>query len=124
MLDRETGSSAEVVMPVSDLHGRTVWSEGGQRIGSIRDINTDDDGRIVSFDVRERWFFGHHHEVPATDMRLDGGDVIVPNSAVASFHTRETHTRDRDDERVVDPTTMSSSRTSRSMSTAPVFLAR
>lgn len=103
-------------MPVSDLHGRTVWSEGGQRIGSIRDINTDDDGRIVSFDVRERWFFGHQHEVPATDMRLDGGDVIVPNSAVAAVHSRETRARETEHVR-------GSATGRRGVHAAPVFLA-
>jgi hypothetical protein len=118
MLDREVGSNAEVVMPVSDLHGRTVWSEGGQRIGSIRDINTDDEGRIVSFDVRERWFFGTHHEVPATDMRLDGGDVIVPNSAVASMHTREARVRERE-----HVESSSGSSPSHGLRSAPVLLA-
>jgi hypothetical protein len=116
MVERQAGTGAEVVMPVSDLHGRTVWSDGGQRIGTIREINTDDEGRIISFDVRERWFFGAHHEVPAADMRLDGGDVVVPMSAIRTMHTREARMRDvrgRDDDAVETPT----------RSTSPVLLA-
>lgn len=100
MLDRKAGPDAEVVMPVSDLHGRTVWSEAGQRIGTIRGINTDDDGRIVSFDVRERWFLGPHHEVTATDMRLDGGDVIVPTGAVKRDEDEQDTKHEHSDERV------------------------
>ena len=94
MVERQADPATGVVMPVSDLHGRAVWSDGGQRIGTIRDINTDEDGRITSFDVRERWFFGAHHEVPASDMRLDGGDVIVPMAAVSAMHTHEARKRE------------------------------
>lgn len=72
----------QVVMPVSELHGRTVWSEAGERIGVVRGVHQDDDGRIVALDVRERWMLGPHHEVPATGMRIDDGDVIVPAGIV------------------------------------------
>lgn len=119
MLDRQVGPNAEVVMPVSDLHGRAVWSESGKRIGTIRGINTDDDGRIVSFDVRERWLLGPHHEVPATGMRLDDGDVVVPGSAVESMRSREHDREDREDrhERRDDAIATPA------RSTSPVFLA-
>ena len=71
----------QVVMPIGDLHGRTVWSEAGERLGVVRGVHQDDDGRIVSLDVRERWMLGPHFEIPASGMRIDSGDVIVPASA-------------------------------------------
>ncbi len=71
----------QVVMPVGELHGRTVWSESGDRIGVVRGVHQDDDGRIVALDVRERWMLGPHHEVPASGMRFDDGDIIVAASA-------------------------------------------
>lgn len=82
----DEGAPAQVVMPVSELHGRTVWTEAGERIGVVRGVHQDDDGRIVALDVRERWMLGAHHEVPASGMRLEGGDVIVPATAMARTH--------------------------------------
>jgi hypothetical protein len=67
-----------VVMPVGDLHGRAVWTEDGHRLGTVRDVVTDDDGQVVSLDIRERWILGPHHLVPASGLRLDDGDVVLP----------------------------------------------
>ncbi len=72
--------SAPVVMPLGELHGRPVWTEAGERIGVVRGVEQDDDGRIVSLEVRERWMLGPIHEIPATGMRIDQGDIIVPAS--------------------------------------------
>ncbi len=96
MKDVEQQSSTQVAMPVSELHGRTVWTESGERIGVVRGVNQDDDGRIVSLDVRERWMLGAHHEVPAAGMRLDNGDIVVPPSAKAAVDA------DRDGDRKHD----------------------
>lgn len=96
MLDQRSGTT-DVVMPVSDLHGRTVWTEDGERIGTVRGVNTDDDGKIVSLDVRERWILGPHHEVPATGMRIDESDVVVPAAAVVGLErSRRHHSDDHD----------------------------
>lgn len=75
-----TTQDSGVVMPVSELHGRTVWNEAGERLGVVRNVNVDDDGRITSLDVRDRWILGPSHHVPAGGMRFEDGDVIVPAS--------------------------------------------
>lgn len=74
----QSGRDAGVVMPVSELHGRTVWNEAGERLGVVRNVNVDEDGRITSLDVRDRWILGPSHQVPASGMRFEEGDVIVP----------------------------------------------
>lgn len=74
----ETG----LALPVEELRGREVWTESGDRLGTLRGFDTDDAGRIVALDVRHGWMFGHHHEVDATDMRMEGGDIVVPDVAV------------------------------------------
>lgn len=70
-----------VLMPVHELRGRTVWTESGDRLGTLRGVSTDDDGRITMLDVQRRWMLGPHHEVAADGMRLEGGDVVVPTAA-------------------------------------------
>lgn len=97
MVEHASGTGSELVMPVGDLQGRVVWSESGERVGTIRAVNTDAEGRIISFDVRERWMLGAHHQVSAAGMRIDDGDVIVPTSAVDSMPKR---TRQRQVDRV------------------------
>lgn len=72
-----------IAMPVDELRGRAVWTESGDRVGTLKNFRTDSDGRIVSLDVRHGWMFGHHHEVDASSMRMEGGDVVVPASAVS-----------------------------------------
>jgi sporulation protein YlmC with PRC-barrel domain len=67
-----------MVMPVQDLHGRVVWSEDGERLGVVRDVISDDDGRINALKLRGRWMLGSTHEVPASGMRMEGGDVHLP----------------------------------------------
>ena len=48
----DDAAPAQVVMPVSELHGRTVWSEAGERIGVVRGVHQDDDGRIGESDAK------------------------------------------------------------------------
>lgn len=97
-MSRTTHSrDAGVVMPVSELHGRTVWNEAGERIGVVRNVNVDEDGRITSLDVRDRWILGPSHEVPAGGMRFEEGDVIVPATTsrrARSEHGEQVHDRD------------------------------
>lgn len=81
MKHMDEAPATQVVIPVGELHGRTVWSESGERIGVVRGVHQDDEGRVVALDVRERWMLGPHHEVPASGMRMDDGDIIVAASA-------------------------------------------
>jgi hypothetical protein len=108
----EDSTSTQVVMPVGDLHGRTVWTESGDRVGVVKGVRHDEDGRITSFDVRERWMLGKHHEVSAAGMRIDQGDVIVPTSAV-----------DIDHEAVEEGRAVEQRRRTTSFAHAPVLLA-
>ncbi|MCW2925238.1 MAG: hypothetical protein JWM98_2642 [Thermoleophilia bacterium] len=89
MRSEEVSGTTDVVMPVSDLRGRSVWTDDGERIGTIRSVEHDEDGRIVAFEVRERWMLGPHHTVAARGMRFDDGDVVLPVSAVVEMETRE-----------------------------------
>ncbi|MCW2921896.1 MAG: hypothetical protein JWL76_1770 [Thermoleophilia bacterium] len=98
----EDSSPTQVVMPLADLHGRTVWTEAGDRVGTVRDVQQDDDGRIVSLSVRERWMLGKHREVSAAGMRMDQGDVIVPSSSVALERDGDTEDRSERRDRVAD----------------------
>ncbi len=77
----DTGDT-QVVMPLADLNGSTIWTEAGDRVGKVSEVRQDDDGRIVSFTVRERWMLGPRREVSASGMRIDRGDVIVPAASV------------------------------------------
>ncbi|MCW2972824.1 MAG: hypothetical protein JWN72_1097 [Thermoleophilia bacterium] len=72
------------ILPVSDLKGRAVWDEAGHRVGTLRNVETNGDGRIVALDVQRRWILGPHDRVDATGMRLEGNDIIVPQLAVPS----------------------------------------
>ncbi|MCW2950067.1 MAG: conserved rane protein of unknown function [Thermoleophilia bacterium] len=87
------------ILPVADLLGRHVWDEAGNRLGTLRDVKTDDDGRIVALDVQRRWMLGPHEAVDASGMRLEGGDVVVQavspvtHSGHSSHHVANT-TRD------------------------------
>lgn len=81
VIGSRSDDTTSVVMPVSDMQGRTVWTDDGTRLGTIRRIHSDEAGRIVAFDVRERWILGDQFHVSADGMRLDEGDVVVPASA-------------------------------------------
>lgn len=72
------------ILPVADLTGRTVWDELGHRIGTLRGVETNSDGRIETLDVQRRWILGPHDHIAADGMRLEGADIIVPQLAVAS----------------------------------------
>lgn len=94
--DRGTTPS-EAVLPVHDLKGRSVWSETGDRLGTLRDVTTDVDGKIVSLDVQQRWMFGPHRTIPALGMRLDGSDVVVSPEAAAAATRGEERSRGASD---------------------------
>jgi hypothetical protein len=81
--------TTRAVLSIDELRGRPVWSEGGDRLGVVRDVVRDADDRLVALEVRERWMFGARHEIPTAGMRLDGGDVIVPEAAVELARERE-----------------------------------
>lgn len=123
----DTGAT-QVVMPLADLHGSTVWSESGDRVGKVSEVHQDDDGRIVSFTVRERWMLGKQRQVSASGMRIDRGDVIVPASAIlpegADEHERDVE-RDveRDEDREAERERARSRRPVGSVAQAPVLLA-
>ena len=78
----ETIADSGVAVPVDELRGRAVWTEAGDRVGTLRGFRTDDDGRIVALDVRHGWMFGHHMDVDAASMRMEGGDIVVPSGAL------------------------------------------
>ena len=80
------------IMPVSELKGRTVWNESGDRLGVVRGVETDADGRIAALDVQRRWMIGHHDRVEAGGMRLDDRDVIVPDAAAETVTRRDAAT--------------------------------
>lgn len=100
MADAETDAEAmaagvagdghfEVLVPARDLHSWPVRTDAGEHLGHVRALHTDDDGHIVSLDVRERWILGPHHVVPAGGMRIVQGAVVVPNSAGHEMVERE-----------------------------------
>lgn len=112
----ETSGSTEAVIPLNELHGCPVWTESGERLGTVRNVDTDADGRIVSLDVRDRWMFGSHHIVPAQGMRMQDGGIVVPTASavdVNAVDSRRDVLRDTDGDVGVE----------RSRAVAPVFLA-
>lgn len=80
--DQEQATTTTTVMSVHDLRGRPVWTQSGERLGVVRDVQLGPDGQVEALHVRERWMFGHQHEVSAAGMRIDQGDVIVPDTAL------------------------------------------
>lgn len=127
-------TTSQVVMPLADLQGRTVWTEAGDRVGTVRDVQQDEDGRIVSLHVRERWILGHHRDVSAAGMRIDQGDVIVPASSVPVDEDARTDARTdassdvadsraAEDTRVVPARSEVTERRSTGFAPAPVLLA-
>lgn len=83
------GTQLEVMLPVGDLHARTVWSEAGERLGLVRGVRTDERGHVTTLVVREGWILGREHDVPAGGMRIDHGDLVVPQSASLEMLERE-----------------------------------
>lgn len=81
-LRETTGNEPTVAMPLEELRGRAVWSEDGERVGTIRAFHVDDTGRILSLHVRRGWFSGEQWDVDASDMRFEAGDVVVPRGAL------------------------------------------
>jgi hypothetical protein len=79
----------EVMLPVGDLHARSVWTEAGELLGHVRGVRTDDRGHVTTLVVREGWIRGRHHDVPAGGMRIDHGDLVVPGSAASEMVERE-----------------------------------
>ncbi len=84
-----TNTQLEVMLPVGDLHARTVWSETGERLGLVRAVRTDARGHVTTLVVREGWILGREHDVPAGGMRIDHGDLVVPQSASLEMIERE-----------------------------------
>ncbi|MCZ4495863.1 MAG: hypothetical protein JWM25_446 [Thermoleophilia bacterium] len=82
MATLKDSNDANVVMSVSELHGRVVVDEDGERLGVVRDVVSADDGRITDLEVRGRWMLGSSRTIPASGMRMEDGEIVVPRSAV------------------------------------------
>lgn len=81
MATRVQDSTTTTVMSVHDLRGRPVWTEGGERLGVVRDVLLGADGHVETLRVRDRWMFGPVRDVSAAGMVVDQGDAVVPDAA-------------------------------------------
>lgn len=97
MATSERDVKTTTVMSVHELKGRPVFTESGERLGIIRDVDLGADGEIRSLHLRERWMLGPHREIPAAGLRVEGGDVFVPDSVREIEHKAD---RDPDQEPV------------------------
>ncbi|MCB0878139.1 MAG: PRC-barrel domain-containing protein [Thermoleophilia bacterium] len=62
---------------VEELHGRIVHGRDGDRIGTVRDVSLDDDGRLVAIRIDDRWMLGPSWHVTAAGLRIDHELVYV-----------------------------------------------
>jgi hypothetical protein len=115
--------TTRAVLSIDELHGRPVWSEAGDRLGVVRDVVRDADDRLVALQVRERWMFGARHEIPTAGMRLDGGDVIVPQAAVEMAREREAADRRAEESRGAGERELRHERERQRQPVRPVLLA-
>ena len=59
------------------LHGRTVYSSDGEKLGKVDDVLVDADGTPVYVETKKGLFSGKRHVVPVAGMTADGDDLRV-----------------------------------------------